>query len=351
MIKTVPASVNDVEKTMLEEIRRISPLIYNNDWKESRFSLQKAYVCALFSKLAYLHVPQYELAERGRIKVVPCEEYQQITGRRLDVDVRAILSQAEFERSFVIESRYVVIIGARAPHNKFVVVAVRGTADRYDWFDNLDARRHEFHDSACFFHRGFFKAIAACFEELGEKLMALDRNNVPIYVTGHSLGGAMAAILHALWAPNGTSQTGYHGAVIHSAYTFGMPRYGNWRAVIEFPQPYHLYNAEDIVPSVPPTWLGFDSCLREFMLDGARLEARHSRQLLSFLRWTNRLYWFSLSGVAPHLIGTYLGHIRKHIPDDAFIRRQEAFMPRDTSDKAKVPPCPASDLPIDMPEM
>lgn len=42
-----------------------------------------------------------------------------------------------------------------------------------------------------------------------------------------------------------------------SCYTFGMPRYGDTNAKVAFPQPYHIFNELDAVPTLPPTILGY----------------------------------------------------------------------------------------------
>ena len=34
------------------------------------------YLCALFAELAYYHVPQWELDDRKRAKLIPCEAYR-----------------------------------------------------------------------------------------------------------------------------------------------------------------------------------------------------------------------------------------------------------------------------------
>lgn len=344
MVAATDTLVENVAKTMVDELKRIAPLINNNDWNDKTFLLQKAYVSAVFSKLAYLHVPQYELGDKDRIKVVPCVEYQDIVRRGQLVDIKQLLNQSEFEQYFIIEKRYVVIVGVKV-RKKVIFVAIRGTARLYDWLDNFNTWRYRFRYYDCFFHRGFFKAIAACFDELGEELGRFDADKVPIYVTGHSLGGAMAAILHAMWALIQTPQESDRRFLTRSAYTFGMPRYGNLEAVTEFRQPYHLYNVEDIVPTVPPKWLGFESCLSEFMLDGTRIEARHSRQLVRFAFWIYSL--FSLSGIRHHLMGVYLERINKYIPPEAFIPKPQAFNLHRSVNNSTTSEVKSNDLPVE----
>lgn len=74
------------------------------------------------------------------------------------------------------------------------------------------------------------------------------------FVTGHSLGGALAVVT-AFWI----AET--HGGV-EGVYTFGMPRPGTNQFAAEYnrligQRTYRLVHGEDIVPTVAPSELGF----------------------------------------------------------------------------------------------
>jgi triacylglycerol lipase len=73
----------------------------------------------------------------------------------------------------------------------------------------------------------------------------------PIYLTGHSLGGALALIASAVLG--GTSGLGDRIAAV---YTFGAPRVGqrNFSEIVKAPH-YRVINSGDIVPLVPPNWI------------------------------------------------------------------------------------------------
>jgi triacylglycerol lipase len=105
-----------------------------------------------------------------------------------------------------------------------ITVAFRGTATISNW-------RTDFHvemiqppntDPNLLVHKGFFEAFDE--PKNGETGLrkAIDgikatRENTPIYLTGHSLGGALAQIATAVF---GCDQ-------IAACYTFGSPRVGN----------------------------------------------------------------------------------------------------------------------------
>ena len=337
---------------MKAELAGLWPLINNIDWNGRGFSLEKAYACAVFSKLAYFHVPRYEMEDIGRIKVVPCNAYQEIIARRLPVDLQALAAQGDFGNTFTISRQYAIVVGARTRKVNFV--AVRGTKYLYDWLINLDARHFRlpaygrFND-ALSFHRGFFRAMASCLEELMERLRENDAAAVPTYLTGHSLGGAMAAIMHAIW-PTSIAE-GYQlweSSIVprfltHSAYTFGMPRYGNFDAVMEFRKPYHIYNSKDIVPSVPPTWFGYDSCTTEFRANGANIEKMHTRQAVGFISWIASLLFGT--GVRNHNIELYLDRVGQHALQLSPTRSSAAFQPRHGAVAARQDT--SSDLPLE----
>jgi hypothetical protein len=118
----------------------------------------------------------------------------------------------------------------------------------------------------------------------------------------------MAAIMHAIWGMTVSQEYVHEGVAeirvrTYASYTFGMPRYGDLRAVTAYRQPYHLYNEMDIVPTVPPRWLGFESCFNEFMLDGTSIENVQSRESVRFASWVSRL--LSGKGVENHSIERY----------------------------------------------
>jgi hypothetical protein len=93
-------------------------------------------------------------------------------------------------------------------------------------------------------HRGFLKAFSHVRDAIKSDLDAHPK--LPVYITGHSLGGALAILATRVLAP--TSQ----GA----CYTFGGPRVGNQYVDDQIKTPiYRIVNAADLVPRVPPAFL------------------------------------------------------------------------------------------------
>ncbi|POR40052.1 lipase family protein [Methylobacterium sp. V23] len=99
---------------------------------------------------------------------------------------------------------------------------------------------------------GFSIAAESVLPEIGELLRAIRCR--ALVVTGHSLGGALAVL-----AATSLRRAGFP---VTSVYTFGMPRAGgeafqrSYNALVGGVT-YRLVHGADIVPSVPPSGLGF----------------------------------------------------------------------------------------------
>jgi pimeloyl-ACP methyl ester carboxylesterase len=120
------------------------------------------------------------------------------------------------------------------------ILVFKGTDSLRQWISNVDTLPIAW-DPNGYVHGGFAKALAGIWDELGPRLQALD---VPLFITGHSLGGALATLATARLdrhLPAGT-------------YTFGSPRVGNEDFVREClggTPLYRLVNHHDFVCSLP----------------------------------------------------------------------------------------------------
>jgi len=262
------------------------------------------------------------LEASDRVKVIPCSAYQRIVRERRRIDFEQMMHSLDFGQFFVVIRRYAIVVGVRTPN--VIIIAIRGTTYLYDWSVNLRASKHvvrvghHFEDfGEVGFHNGFFRAIHPCLGPVSQKIASLNmshRDDTPIYVTGHSLGGALSAIFHILWRRQPLKSGVYEGGISRSertdaSYTFGMPRYGDMRAVTQCVTPYHLYNDLDVVPTVPPKWLGFENCFSEFKLDGTSLENVQGRESVKFASWLMRL--MTGKGTMNHAIEIYRERIRQ----------------------------------------
>lgn len=129
--------------------------------------------------------------------------------------------------------------GFLAQSNEFAVLAFRGTeANKIQDIKtdlNIRFKRKKGHK----LHRGFYDAYNTVNADINN---ALDELTVPLYITGHSLGGALATIA--------TQQIPDHR--LAACYTFGSPRVGNdeFDQTIKTPV-YRVQNSADIVTRLP----------------------------------------------------------------------------------------------------
>jgi triacylglycerol lipase len=101
-------------------------------------------------------------------------------------------------------------------------------------------------ESEALIHSGFQRAFNSVKTATSQKLQPLAEAGSTIYITGHSLGGALALIATRELA------RGSH----ESCYTFGSPRVGQFGFADYIKTPiYRVVNANDIVPRIPPAYL------------------------------------------------------------------------------------------------
>ncbi|MFM7325928.1 MAG: lipase family protein [Nodosilinea sp.] len=137
------------------------------------------------------------------------------------------------------------------------ILAFKGTQQLSDWKTNLKIRLRRFavQDETVTppsgrVHRGFFEAWQSVEKKVAyyvKKWMKEDPD-LKLWVTGHSLGGALAAMA--------TISLDSRGIPISGLYTFGQPRIAGWGMVNAMNRRlgdriYRYVNNNDIVPLIP----------------------------------------------------------------------------------------------------
>jgi hypothetical protein len=158
-----------------------------------------------------------------------------------------------------------------------VVVAFRGSMDVSNWIDNLTffKKRAYAQFPGVMVHEGFYWAYRSVAADVLTRVTALRQQHphAPVLVTGHSLGGAVAAIC-AFELKHIEQQP------VRQLYTFGKPRVGNanFSTLLRNDSGMEVYRVthfRDIVPHLPPQFVGFyhttqevsepvRACLRSF---------------------------------------------------------------------------------------
>jgi predicted lipase len=136
-----------------------------------------------------------------------------------------------------------------------LIVAFRGTESLGDWKTDLKFRKKKLNGSPGKWHRGFVDALWRVQLHIEVKLGFSNRIK-PVYITGHSLGGALA-VMHAA----ALAIVGEHDRVVE-VVTFGAPRVANLSAKrwIDSKYPHKIVQYRingDRVPTVPPAVFGY----------------------------------------------------------------------------------------------
>lgn len=159
----------------------------------------------------------------------------------LDSDVRAQLKDLGYTsmRFFDIEGAQAYVLS----NKERITVAFRGTepSEASDVLADLEA----LHRNG--FHQGFLEEYEKLQLGVHQEVAKLqEKKRRSVYITGHSLGAAIASIF------------AYHYQSAVALYTYGCPRNASWSKSKELRVPhYRCVNNNDIVPKVPPVILGF----------------------------------------------------------------------------------------------
>lgn len=134
---------------------------------------------------------------------------------------------------------------------KYVVLAFRGTEikERKDVGVDVQAQKisaKTVEGAMLKIHKGFNDAYLKIHTDI-EKSLLSKLNDQPLYITGHSLGGALATVAAKLLDNKKVFRD-----QIAACYTFGSPRVGNKGFVRDFKSPiYRVVNTTDIVTVMP----------------------------------------------------------------------------------------------------
>ncbi|GAA4901408.1 lipase family protein [Ferrimonas pelagia] len=95
-------------------------------------------------------------------------------------------------------------------------------------------------------HRGFYHAFEALRQPIETQLLSMRQNGYPLYITGHSLGGALALLATKFLACDS----------IEACYTFGGPRVASlgFGETVRTPI-YRVVNAAVLASRLPPAYL------------------------------------------------------------------------------------------------
>lgn len=225
------------------------------------------------------------------------------------------------------ETRFYDEDGAQAYYfgnEQDAIICCRGT-EPSEWNDiqaDLDAMT-DLAETVGRVHRGFKREVDDLWPRLEQALVSNDRT---LWFTGHSLGGAMTAICA------GRCKLSHIRSTPESVFTFGSPRVGNKRYVNYVKMPiYRWVNNNDIVPRVPPTWLGYRHAGNEIYVNRYNQVSNLTGMLRSRDRWWG--FWRSLSKwridhFSDHLMGEYINIVQKAVEKEKAGNRPKGLIKR-----------------------
>jgi len=244
----------------------------------SSHSEERAYLLACFAELAYLHRHKRETKAERRAIFCPSLMLQRLIDFDLRLDLTTLrgtpgtLAEADI---FIHETERFVYVMVQT--RMFNVVVVRGTVftSLYDWLVNLSVGRRWHRGQK--FHRGFYDEALMAAGELGPRIDFAK----PTYITGHSLGAAVAGIMHHIWSAS---------ADLPLPYLFASPKYAG-----QIPT-NHSYAVEyDLVPMIPPDCFGFENAVPTILPPTS----------VSHTFWESARYWFQHRTYEPHKVEKY----------------------------------------------
>lgn len=154
-------------------------------------------------------------------------------------------------------------------------------------------------------HRGFIQS----FNKIWAKIETLLDSNKHVWATGHSLGGAHAAIAAVRAARRA-------GPNLDGVFTFGQPRIGDRTYVSNLGTDYYRWvNQYDPVPHLPTKWLKYAHSGREFYIKGGKIHERNF--IFRFLAFLGRTVNFIPNSLGDHNVTEYRDAIARSNQESA----------------------------------
>jgi triacylglycerol lipase len=148
------------------------------------------------------------------------------------------LEQVEFFNEGGTEAALIKTKGSGAV--QFAALVFRGTTDTEDWLTDFKAVPKNWAGRGLI-HDGFGEGLKLVWAKIAASLDKNVPSDCPLFITGHSLGAALATLAASLSQPR-------------ALYTFGSPRVGDndFGATLSGVNVFRVANNRDAVPTVPP---------------------------------------------------------------------------------------------------
>ncbi|HUL88804.1 MAG TPA: lipase family protein [Pseudolabrys sp.] len=244
-------------------------------------------------------------------------------------------ASAAYAAKSVIQSKYPRTVRINAPSQTDVryflerndktrtqFISVRGTTNSVNFSEDLDIAVREDRKIAIPVHAGFDRAARAIYADVNPYL----KPGYKTYLTGHSLGGAVAALLSVYLIEDGVD--------VVRVVTFGQPRFTTADGVrqLGFLPLARVVDENDIIPMVPPA-TALDPVFGPYEQVGSEVILLKGRDIVYLpVHDANRLsvgeFWRSISfaDLKDHAIKNYLKRIadkRKGVIEVPYNKREQ----------------------------
>ncbi|GAA2848920.1 lipase (class 3) [Aminobacter aminovorans] len=284
--------IRTASKECVESVGRPLYLLINQSRSHplGTFSQVRSAAMAVVAHLAYCAIGNEDRANVERATIVPSLVYQRLVQLEGGFDIVAAFTGLDFADPIIVRTRRFVAVGLLAGSELWI--GVRGTVGAYDWALNarIWPRRSREANLPMFFHSGFLSETALLATKLKAAIAGHRRSASlrRIYLSGHSLGGAIAAILQlrgdlvpdmlqSMWRDPG------------DCYIFGAPR-AVWRdGTVFLSQSFAIRRSADFVPRVPPSMIGYENFRQQRYPDGEPFYDQTPFDWWPFLKWISVL--------------------------------------------------------------
>lgn len=294
--KDLEAELGIELQKVAEGYAQVAPIAPNEvDGIPRRRAAYSDRMAAVMSKLSMLAYVRFEQPEKRRILETALE--------RAQLKLVACVAANDVE-AFVCE------------HTHFMVVAFRGTTSaqdrKIDTSIGVEKANVSGFATPVRVHAGFYRAFLTVEGVIREALMR-QTGDKPIYLTGHSLGGAIALVASAEYSGGDAL-----GDRIAAVYTFGAPRVGERSFAQNVKAPhYRVVNAGDLVPLIPPNWLRYSHSVEPRLLRrnvDRVVTKRSDGWAVPLVLWSVLVYIFlgrKLLFIAEHDIAAYAARLER----------------------------------------
>lgn len=208
-----------------------------------------------FSKKNLAYLSQWaQIAYENKLTI-----HQRLQTESLDVDIdTCFISHPETDTQCIVFG-----------DAKKIIVVFRGTEGKIrDWRTDRKFIRAKWKGEGTV-HRGFNEAMESVWSDVEQQIQALRTDQQKIWLTGHSLGGALATLTAARTALHLSPED------IGGVYTFGQPRVGDFDFSDDYngalkDKTFRVVNNNDVVTRVPFQTFGYShvGTLKYFDVNG-----------------------------------------------------------------------------------